>query len=371
MNIYQTLWDNDENKFSVSKKLNSGEYENPNADLLIDEQIKADGRRDTDLAKNPLFSFVNLAKLETEINSKFINLLNNYIINYRDVEDYTTQELDEIYQFIETIKSTKVFQLAIDYIENSLNERIQENFNDQMFDIWFKFYTNWFNGRQTDFCSGFEHVFVGEGKYSPTTGGNNTLGEIDGYHNWIKFLLDEKTGRVNFSGYNYGLDNNQGPDNVNVVTLQMTWEHRDLNGDLIAQLFKPKGGFFVGNSPECDLAMGTIAYFESKKGMFSSNDKKQVDLGKSKLALVMYRNINRDATRGDHIRSFYPEYLGSMAFADSLLQNIKGLDYDKSNLLRLNNTLYADFVYRSKESILERSIYYDNNRWKLKFENWK
>lgn len=370
MNIYQTLWEKDENKFSVSRKFGNGEFDNPMADILLDEQVKADGTRETDLAANPLFKSVNQDKLQTEINSKFIKLLNNYIVNFRETEDYTNAEVEEIYQFLEIVQGTKVMRSAIDYIETDLNESLEDNFKGKMFDIWFKFFTNWFNGRRTDYCSGFEHVFVGEGKYDAATTGSSSLGNIDGYHNWIKFLLDEKTGRVNYRGYNYGLNNNEGPGNPNVITLQMSWEHRDLNGNLIATLFKPKGGFFVGHSPECDLAMGTVAYYESLKGMFSSSDKREVEIANGKFNLVMYRNINQDASRGVFIRSFYPEYLGSLEFTEHLLKTNLLNDFDTNDLLRINNNLYADFAYKNL-ALGNKSIYSFDKNWKLSFENWK
>jgi poly(U)-specific endoribonuclease len=371
MNIYQTIWESDENRFSVSRKLDANTFENPEADILLDEQIKADGRRDTDLAKYPLFKYVNQGKLQTEINLKFVKLLNNYIINFREAEDYTSEELEEINQFLDIIKETKVMKQAIEYIENDLNESLQQNFNEKMFDIWFKIYTNWFNNRRTDYCSGFEHVFVGEGKYSANASvGNPTLGEIDGYHNWIKFVLDEKTGRVNYLGYNYGLNNNEGPDNPNVVTLQMSWEHRDLNGNLIASLFKRKGGFFVGTSPECEIAMGTVAYFESVRGMFSNDDKKAIELGQGRFNLVLYRNYNQNGTRGKFVRSFYPEYLGRLEFAEDLLKAKFLNAFEKDELIRMNNTMYADFAYKSSTNV-KRSIYAFDRDWKLSFENWK
>lgn len=371
MNIYQILWENDENRFSVSRKLETNIFENPNADILLDVQIKADGSRDIDLASNPLFKSINQDKLQTDINLKFIKLLNNYIINFRESEDYTTEELEEINQFLEIIKETRVMKQAIEYIENELNEPLHKNFEQKMFDIWFKIYTNWFIDKRTDYCSGFEHVFVGEGKYSSNTSvGIPALGEIDGYHNWIKFVLDEKTGRVNYLGYNYGLNNNEGPDNPNVVTLQMSWEHRDLNGNLIASLFKRKGGFFVGTSPECEIAMGTVAYFESLRGLLSDDDRRAVEIENGRFNLVLYRNTNQNGTRGDFVRSFYPEYLGRLEFVEQLLEIKFVNDFDKDKLINMNNIMHADYAYINSSNV-KRSIFTLDRGWKLSFENWK
>jgi len=371
MEIYQNIWNEDENKFSVSRRLDSGDFEKPAADILLDKQVKAAGNRGTDLAKNPLFNTVNKNKLQSDINLKFIELLNNYVVNFRPKETYTEKELNEIYVFLETVQHTKVFQLATDYIESELNERIKGQFKEKMFSLWFQFFTNWFKGRSIDFCSGFEHVFVGEGHYRTTNNAGIALGEIGGYHNWIKFLLDEKTGRVNYLGYNYGLSNNEGPDNPHVVTLQMIWELRDLNGDLIAEMFKSKGGFFVGTSPECELAMGTVAYFESRKGMFSDRDKKQVKLCSGYYNLIMFRSINKDGSRGDFIRSFFPEYMGKQEPVSRDLiydPDMRDLIYDEENdvFIKFHQpVLTRGFGREGLNSVLS------SPGWRLRFDNWK
>ncbi len=379
MEIYQKLWNGDRNRFSVSRKLPNGGFEKPAADILLDEQIKASGRRSVDLADNPLFYSVNKSKLQTDINGKFIRLLNNYIVNFRESEVYTEEELKEMDDFLEAIYKTEVMALAVDYIEQELKESIKEQFKEKMFDLWFNLYTNWYRGRSTRFCSGFEHVFVGEGQYGQTNKEDVSLGEITGYHNWIKFLLDEKTGRVNYLGYNYGLNDNQGPDNPNVVTLQMLWELKDLNGNVITELFKPKGGFFVGTSPECEIAMGTVAFFESKKGLFSNRDRKQVRLCSGDFNLVLYRSVNRNGSRGDHIRSFYPEYIGSAGSVRGIIPVRKIETFVKMPPARLRRTLRADasgdLIASSGAPDLASASrlrgMVSGSGWKLSFENWK
>ena len=54
--------------------------------------------------------------------------------------------------------------------------------------IWFHPYRR---GSATD-TSGFEHVFVGEFKKGI---------KVNGFHNWLRFYLLEKTGELNYFGY--------------------------------------------------------------------------------------------------------------------------------------------------------------------------
>ncbi|OLY91814.1 poly(U)-specific endoribonuclease [Cnuella takakiae] len=370
MNIYQALWSADENRFSVSGKNGDNGFTNPAADILLDEQVRASGKRETDLAANPLFAKVNLKKLQTPLNEAFIKLLNNYVVNYRAEEAYTTEETAEIFAYLEAVQETKVWQLAIDYIEGELKEPLRDGFTEKMFDLWFRLYTNWYKGKASPYCSGFEHVFVGEGKYEARSNGDKTLGEVAGYHNWIKFLLDEQTGRVNFLGYNYGLSNNMGFNNLTVVTLQMMWTHTDLNGDLKTFLFKPKGGFFVGSSPECELAMGTVAFFETKKGLFQ-NDRRKITIDDDTLNLVLFQNVTKEGQRGDQIRSFFPEYVSAATFAASLLEDVTSKPVVVEDLLRLNNALFPDLVYQHSPTATKRSIFSLKESWSFSTKNWK
>ena len=60
--IYQLLWESDENRCSVGVRDGEGDWTNPAADILLDEQIQASGRRTIDLATRPLFARVNETK---------------------------------------------------------------------------------------------------------------------------------------------------------------------------------------------------------------------------------------------------------------------------------------------------------------------
>ena len=59
-------------------------------------------------------------------------------------------------------------------------------------EIWFRPYARSPKRNVTD-SSGFEYVFVGEKK---TT-------KVNGFHNWIQFYLLEKSGAIDYQGYNF------------------------------------------------------------------------------------------------------------------------------------------------------------------------
>ena len=316
-NLYQRIWDEDENRAtvkSVNRDIPDSELE-AGAQVYLDEQVQANGRREIDLATRPLFRHVDPDLLKRPIYAKFIALLDNYIVHFRSEEVSNPSEQLEERDFVDECFALKPFEILYDYVSGELRPGIsKDQLRDEVLQMWFERYTNYYRGRSTRFCTGFEHVFVGEGRYNARQGLQETMGEISGYHSWIKFYLDEAAERVNFLGYKYDLRGNQGPDNPNVVTLQMIWNHQDFNGNLVAQLFKRKGGFFVGPSPAAEMAMGTAAFYESAAGL-ADNDRIPVELGNPgrNFNIVMFRNITEEGRRGRHIRSFYPEYGGGGA----------------------------------------------------------
>jgi poly(U)-specific endoribonuclease len=312
--IYQEIWNSDKNGFSVS--LRSGDsWKNPNADILLDIQVEASGKRSIDLATNPLFNRVNEEKFKLPTYVSFINLLDNYIANFRAEDILSEDEQKEIEIFLDKIVETEPIQIAYTYITEKLGVTLSKaEFRKSLRRIWFEMYINHYKGKSTHFCSGFEHVFVGEAKFDAdfriTRDRTKNLGEISGYHSWIKFYLDEKVRNVNFLGFKFDLRGNEIPNNPNVITLQMLQDLTNARGELVAQLFKDKGGFFVGSSPECEMAMGTVAFYESLDGRLKQ-DKRRTTINGGIYDLVLYRNITIQGNRGELIRSFFPIFLGN------------------------------------------------------------
>merc|ERR1711862_786281 len=110
--------------------------------------------------------------------------------------------------------------------------------------IWFELYSRSGGGRRRkNDSSGFEHVFVGEVKE----------GKISGFHNWIKFYIEERKGAIDYRGYikpRSKRSTAQTNDDDHVLSLQFKW-----NG-----VEKFVGTFFIGVSPEFELALYTLAF---------------------------------------------------------------------------------------------------------------
>lgn len=312
--IYQQIWNSDRHKLLVSPRDINGEWIDPSADILLDEQIAAFGRRDLDLARKPLFYWVNEDKLyNISTYASLVKLFDNYQFDNQRSEIITQAEKAEIDNFISAILATKPIEIARDYINNYLNfslDRIE--FELQLRKIWFDLYTNYFGDIFVKDASGFEHIFVGEGKYSVDRHTKKVLGEISGYHSWVKFYLDEKQQIADYLGHNYNLQGNIGAENPYVVAVQMLWQDRASKNNPAIELFKKRGCFFVGTSPECDMAMGTVAFYESLANYKFHQEKRRTTINDAVYDLALYRNIQRDGSRGNYIRSFYPIYRGNI-----------------------------------------------------------
>ena len=314
-NIYQKLWriDLENNGCSVSGRDLAGNWVDPDADILVDEQNEFRG---VDATPARLFYRVKSDVLLRGTYQAFIALLNNYIVNPRLSEDHlgdNAVEDAEIEKFIDLIIQTNVMKATFDFIRADVGVAIDmAGFRAALLRMWFEVYTNYFNDIPTPFASGFEHVMVGEGK-------NNGNG-VGGYHSWIKFYLDEKSGRIDFRGFNY--DNNTARSSTagarfpHVATVAMTWTQKDIHGADAGALRKDLGGFFIGPSPELQIALGTVAYFESEAGRYDKEatgiktDRKPVTLMGGLFHLVLYRNtLPGGRGRGDKIRSFWPKFI--------------------------------------------------------------
>ncbi|MGF1865926.1 DNA/RNA non-specific endonuclease [Enterovibrio norvegicus] len=333
--IVQDLWDGDETGFSVTR-MKDGRWINEHADIKLREQGNRKPKH-RDFAQFSLFEDVNTDKLATLPTYQSLKaLIDNYNLVQSKKEGYTAEELQEIdtfldacfarnqgdqpslmeqvyqYAIAETAKgglgyaATKQTDLPFSSDTFGANQCVDftslETFKASVKNMWFGLYTNYYSSPTHD-CSGFEHVFLGEFKKQ------GAQYQVGGYHCWVKFYWDEQNGidgktDLNYLGSFY--DGPEGQLNTDVATLSMRWRV----GNKTAH--KSKGGFFVGTSPECLLAIGTLATIESYKNdvdplsFFNGEAKRRVAINGWRYDLVVYRETAQDKSRGMHIRSFFP-----------------------------------------------------------------
>lgn len=309
VNVYQRIKDADDNGLTV-KRFVEGMSQDA-ADLILDEQGAATGGEGNDSAPRPLVRRVNDSKLQSATYDALRKMHDNYSLREGDPEEYTDEEKQEIKHFLDAIMATRPMKIAYAYTTDGLGRPASpDEFRELVERMWFDLYSNHFGGHEAKDCSGFEHVFVGEGKFAPS-GPAPRRGQTDGYHCWVKFLDDERDGRINYVGHLYGLSGSNRPTNPPAITLRSISEF-DPDGDdpqTTVRLVKKKGGFFVGLSPECQVAMGTVAKLEHDKGLLN-NDKRRTVIDGVTLDLVLYPEIKSNGKSGERIRSFYPVVVG-------------------------------------------------------------
>ncbi|OEE60114.1 hypothetical protein A1OK_12440 [Enterovibrio norvegicus FF-454] len=333
--IIQALWDGDKNKFSVTR-MKEGRWMNEGSDIKLNEQGTRNPRK-RDLAKFRLFDSVNTDKLmHSSSYQAFKRLIDNYNELQRDGEQYSQQELIEIDHFLETCfnaessNAVPLMEEVYHYITASreigglgfeakkysdmpfssptfgsnacVDLSNMAAFRQTVRNLWFGLYTNYFDKAVVG-ASGFEHVFLGEIKRE------GSRYEVSGYHYWVKFFWDEQAAMSGQSNLNYlgsFYDGPEGQLNADVATLSMRWRVGNKSA------LKEKGGFFVGTSPECMLAMGTLLSFESYRNetdplpFFDGESFRRTAINDWRYDLVLYRETRQDKSRGFHLRSFFP-----------------------------------------------------------------
>ncbi|XP_071486702.1 uridylate-specific endoribonuclease D-like, partial [Diadema antillarum] len=222
--LFQALWDADVNRL-----------EDP--DLIVSRQEKLTDYSDRiDHSPANLFTYVNEAKL-TGTWPSFMALLDNYN-RFTGTQDTTTSnENQEIENFLDDIYSTEVMSLTTQYMIDNGYFASASEFRDYVKSIWFDLYTR--SGGTID-SSGFEHTFVGEVKN----------GKVSGYHNWLAFYLDEQESTVNYYGYTSDNEPNQ-------ILMQFRLDEGN------ASYYKELASIIYGASPEFELAVFTACFVEN------------------------------------------------------------------------------------------------------------
>ena len=313
--IYESIWDDPAGHVSVSRRV-EGAFDNPGADVLLDEQGPVAACSGQGTAPRPLLAGVREAVLGEPTFETFIALLDNYTAKEGQAEKPLTDpdHRPQVDAFLDAVLPTGPMMLAVDYVRQELRPGMTAaQFRDQVRALWFEPFTNKFSAPEP-FCVGFEHVFVGEDEAGPGQP-PRCADNIGGYHSWVAYYLDQQAGRTTYLGHDYeGPVAAQGLADPNVATVLMTWKP-DGNG---RELLKKPGGFFVGTRPEVELALGTVGQFEHLTGRFQHNpgtqgeDHRRVKFGESFFDLVIHPQALRRTPRenGPHLRTIFPKFRG-------------------------------------------------------------
>lgn len=220
----------------------------PDVDYVLNVQKGKKPYWKEDDARDPLYTRVDEeARLRPTYRS-LIALLEHY--SHEDTVHTKKVVTDpyhckEVWTFLNAIMETGPMQYCHKYCHVNKPHEIpadQEDFVRLLHRIWFERYPRTHGGRKDS--SGFEHVFVGEI--------NKDTGQVSGFHNWVRFYMEEKCGRVDYRGYikPKSRKDSLADSNDHVLTLQFFWKGHE----------KIMGTSFIGVSPEFEMAVYSTCF---------------------------------------------------------------------------------------------------------------
>lgn len=226
--VTEYFWNNDVNR------LTSPQY-------TINWQSQVSSKNKNDEAEQRFFGAVDEDALRSKPTvAAFLALLDNYNMAIGSSETVTVTEQAEMDQFYSHIRSTAIFTKLFDYLLCRGKVSSETDFRSKFYDMWFNLY-NRKQSSVTQDSSGLEHMI---GEIKPRNKG------VCGFHNWIRFYLEEKAGNLNYYGY-------VKREQPYAVAASFSW-----NGQR-----KPLSSFFIGTSPEFDLAVYTVCAMEHIDGV--------------------------------------------------------------------------------------------------------
>eukprot|EP00929_Paragymnodinium_shiwhaense_P095013 TRINITY_DN55959_c0_g3_i1.p1 TRINITY_DN55959_c0_g3~~TRINITY_DN55959_c0_g3_i1.p1 ORF type:complete len:845 (+),score=184.47 TRINITY_DN55959_c0_g3_i1:67-2535(+) len=259
--ILNELWSLDEGRCTVSgRRFSEGRRQswvNARADVLVDKQVAALRSTVAHIAPRPLFARVAAEILARPTYLALIRLFDilrpaegcdlSYPVLDLDAScyyhGYTIAEAEAIDSFLDQVMRTAVMLRAKQHVMDTLAFDMTMSWKEVLLKVWFE--------RRGGQPCVFEHVFLGN--LAEDLSGQPIAG---GLHCWLKFYLEEVRGTATYLGYIYNCPQ-AGLSNSRFVSGKFVWNH------LGQVLVKDQGGFFIGVSPEWQLASGTVSYFET------------------------------------------------------------------------------------------------------------
>lgn len=299
--IYQEIWNADQAGNGVDAILDTEEGSQEHGYVKVNSRLELS--TDEDLK---VLTDVHIPQHKSSTYDACRKLFNNYTLAEPMPEFDTPEERQEVHNFVTSIIETEAMEVARAYIERETGSTISmERWYNTIVEMWFRRFSS---GGDPE-LSGFEHVVVGEQERS----------KVQGYHFWWKYYLDDgfarlgddsapvPTGlsddRISYHGSKQKAGQIQFPESV---TISYRWQAPDYQNMAIRPLFKKIGGFFVGCSVEGLMAMGTV---RAHKGVRAPT---VAVIEGARYDMKLYHSPN-----GQHIRTFYPIFLGEADIIDS------------------------------------------------------
>lgn len=302
-NIYQRIWDADQNKNGIPAILPTQDRPGQGGYVVTDVPANS-ALSNLDVQNHKIHPEVSIPTNKMNTYNLVKKLFDNYTLNQKTSEEIQTEEeKKEVEAFIDAIFLLEPMCLAKSFIEEKQSIPMRnEDWKKMIKTIWFDTYKKGNSPNR----SGFEHVFVGDQN-------DETLG---GYHFWYKYWLDDggnnednrnedlkesiyydnPSDNINYVRNEFKDFEQGGIKNPDVATVRYSLNAIDFENDLqTVPLKKPIGGHFVGCSPEGLIALGLVAFHEVRNVETVINDQKY--------KLEIFR-----APDGCCINTFYPKF---------------------------------------------------------------
>ncbi|WP_209018869.1 lamin tail domain-containing protein [Endobacterium cereale] len=303
MDIYQQIWDADQAANGIQPIL--ADWQGDAARGYV--KVATTAMEDEDVRILTDLVIPDKKKLTYD---RVLKLFDNYALAEQDQEVETPEERQEIHDLLEAVVDTPPMLVAREYVANASGTVIsRDRWYGVLLEHWFRSFSQGGDPALT----GFEHVFVGEQEGA----------KIQGYHFWYKYYLDDGMAtlfdRDSFPGFDddriayvrgrYSDGQERFPE---TVTISYKWFAPDYSRlgpgvepeDVLRPLTKPTGGFFVGCSVEGLMALGSV------RAHLGARAPKEAVINGARYDMKVFRSANNQ-----HIRTFYPVYLGPAAGA--------------------------------------------------------
>ncbi|KAJ1546457.1 hypothetical protein HK405_007089, partial [Cladochytrium tenue] len=226
----ERLWDLDANRLV------------PTQDFELNLQDRTFVSGTDDKAPEPLFKFVDLDRVrDLPTFRSFLVLLGAYNPIDGVPDNISPQIRAEEHTFVQAAAQTAPIIYIHKYlVAKGIVEPSFDAFVDRLWHIWFEPYRRVVDNDS----SAFQHTFSGEIRD----------GRVIGFHNWLKFLLEERAGQADYRGFILPRSRSgrgmHPTGREHVLCFQLSWQ-----GEI-----KNVSTFLIGTSPEYELALFTLCF---------------------------------------------------------------------------------------------------------------